>query len=116
MDTELAAMPIIDIDTHYTEPRDMWTSRAPQKLRDLVPHVVESQEGNEQWVVGDLVLGPPREHHGPAGGTLRGDLTSRGGTRVENPSEIPQKRKKRKFLVRMFAKSFPGSAFNAQSL
>ena len=35
MDTELAAMPIIDIDTHYTEPRDLWTSRAPQKLRDL---------------------------------------------------------------------------------
>lgn len=59
MDTELAAMPIIDIDTHYTEPRDMWTSRAPQKLRDLAPHVVENQEGNEQWVVGDLVLGPP---------------------------------------------------------
>ncbi|MBI3757891.1 MAG: amidohydrolase [Deltaproteobacteria bacterium] len=58
MDAELAAMPVIDIDTHYTEPRDMWTSRAPQKLRDLAPHVVENQ-GNEQWVVGDLVLGPP---------------------------------------------------------
>jgi len=58
MDAELAAMPVIDIDTHFTEPRDMWTSRAPQKLRDLAPHVVENQ-GNEQWVVGDLVLGPP---------------------------------------------------------
>lgn len=59
MDAELAAMPIIDIDTHYTEPRDMWTSRAPQKLRDLAPHVIVNPEGNEQWVVGDLVLGPP---------------------------------------------------------
>ncbi len=58
MDAELAALPIIDIDTHFTEPRDMWTSRAPQKLRDLAPHVVDNQ-GNEQWVVGDLVLGPP---------------------------------------------------------
>jgi predicted TIM-barrel fold metal-dependent hydrolase len=59
MDSELAAMPIIDIDTHYTEPRDLWTSRAPQKLRDLAPRVAETKEGNEQWVVGDLVLGPP---------------------------------------------------------
>lgn len=59
MDTELAAMPVIDIDTHYTEPRDMWTSRAPQKLRDRVPRVEVTKEGNEQWVVGDLVLGPP---------------------------------------------------------
>jgi predicted TIM-barrel fold metal-dependent hydrolase len=59
MDTELAAMPVIDIDTHYTEPHDLWVSRAPQKLRDLAPRVVESQEGNQQWVVGDLVLGPP---------------------------------------------------------
>jgi hypothetical protein len=44
MDTELAAMPIIDIDTHYTEPRDLWTSRAPQKLRGLAPRVEESKE------------------------------------------------------------------------
>ena len=63
MDTELAAMPIIDIDTHYTEPRDLWTSRAPQKLRDLAPRVEESKEGNEQWLVGDLVLGPPVLRH-----------------------------------------------------
>ncbi|MGE0684625.1 MAG: amidohydrolase family protein, partial [Candidatus Binatia bacterium] len=59
MDTELAAMPVIDIDTHFTEPRDMWTARAPQKLRDRAPHVVKGPEGNEQWVVEDLVLGPP---------------------------------------------------------
>jgi uncharacterized protein len=59
MDAELAAMPVIDIDTHFTEPRDMWTSRAPQKLQDRVPHVEVTKEGAEQWVVGDLVLGPP---------------------------------------------------------
>lgn len=59
MDTELAAMPVIDIDTHYTEPRDLWMSRAPRKLRDLAPHVEVTSEGNEQWVVGDMVLGPP---------------------------------------------------------
>jgi predicted TIM-barrel fold metal-dependent hydrolase len=59
MDTELASMPIIDIDTHYTEPRDLWTARAPQKLRDVAPRVTLDAAGNEQWVVGDLVLGPP---------------------------------------------------------
>ena len=26
---------------------------------DLAPRVEESAEGNEQWMVGDLVLGPP---------------------------------------------------------
>jgi len=59
MDAELAAMPIIDIDTHYTEPRDLWMSRASQKLRDKAPRVIDTLEGNEQWVVGDMVLGPP---------------------------------------------------------
>ena len=42
MDTELAAMSIIDIDTHYTEPRDLWASRAPQKLRVMATRVEES--------------------------------------------------------------------------
>jgi len=58
MDTELAAMPIIDVDSHYTEPRDLWTSRAPQKLRDQVPRVEETAEGAEQWMLGDQILGP----------------------------------------------------------
>ncbi|GAA2311492.1 amidohydrolase family protein [Streptomyces violaceusniger] len=31
---------IIDVDTHLTEPGDLWTSRAPSKYRDLVPRVV----------------------------------------------------------------------------
>src|SRR5262245_8943740 len=59
MDAELAAMPIIDIDTHYTEPRDLWISRAPQKLQGKAPRVIDTPEGNQQWVVGDMVLGPP---------------------------------------------------------
>ena len=32
---------IIDADTHFTEPYDMWTSRAPAKYKDRVPHVEE---------------------------------------------------------------------------
>jgi uncharacterized protein len=30
---------IIDVDTHLTEPADLWTSRAPEKYKDLVPRV-----------------------------------------------------------------------------
>src|SRR5215470_9116681 len=58
MDTELAALPIIDVDSHYTEPHDLWTSRAPLKLRDQVPRVAETPEGVEQWMLGDQLLGP----------------------------------------------------------
>ena len=30
---------VIDVDTHLTEPGDLWTSRAPAKYVDLVPRV-----------------------------------------------------------------------------
>ena len=30
---------VIDVDTHLTEPGDLWTSRAPEKYKDLVPRV-----------------------------------------------------------------------------
>ena len=67
---------IIDVDTHLTEPGDLWTSRAPAKYRDLVPRVVhvqnselaklgvfrpkntEDSESSPVWMVGeDLPLG-----------------------------------------------------------
>lgn len=51
--------PIIDIDTHYTEPPDLWTSRAPARLRDRVPRVVE-RDGRQLWIVEtDTPLSPP---------------------------------------------------------
>ena len=31
---------VIDVDTHVTEPPDVWTSRVSSKWGDLVPHVV----------------------------------------------------------------------------
>jgi predicted TIM-barrel fold metal-dependent hydrolase len=44
--------PIIDIDTHFTEPKDLWTSRAPEKYRDRVLEV--RREGKrEAWFIGD---------------------------------------------------------------
>ncbi|MFJ6569250.1 amidohydrolase family protein [Streptomyces sp. NPDC091292] len=35
----IKGIPVIDVDTHLTEPGDLWTSRAPTKYKDLVPRV-----------------------------------------------------------------------------
>ena len=51
-------IPIIDVDTHYNEPHDLWTSRAPARLRDRVPQV-KNVNGIDSWVVErDAVLFP----------------------------------------------------------
>ena len=48
---------IIDVDTHYSEPADLWTARVPAKFHDLVPHQVGSEEKGFAWLVnGDEVL------------------------------------------------------------
>ena len=52
-------IPVIDIDSHYTEPADLWTSRAPKKYQQLVPRVVKDANGREHWVVAeDVDFGP----------------------------------------------------------
>ena len=40
VDESMRGIKIIDVDTHLTEPADLWTSRAPQHLVDRVPKVV----------------------------------------------------------------------------
>lgn len=47
--------PIIDIDTHFTEPADLWTSRAPAKYRDRVLHT-KIADGVERWYLGDSMV------------------------------------------------------------
>jgi predicted TIM-barrel fold metal-dependent hydrolase len=61
---------VLDVDTHLTEPADLWTSRAPAKYRDQVPRVVlVDNDGTPDglgrrlttgqkpvWVVGDGVF------------------------------------------------------------
>lgn len=47
---------VIDVDTHLSEPRDLWTSRAPTKYVDRVPRV-ERVDGTPTWVVDGAVLG-----------------------------------------------------------
>jgi predicted TIM-barrel fold metal-dependent hydrolase len=44
---------IIDADTHVTETPDLWTSRAPAKMRDRVPFVETDPRGVQRWRVGD---------------------------------------------------------------
>jgi predicted TIM-barrel fold metal-dependent hydrolase len=74
----LRGIKIIDVDTHLTEPGDIWTSRAPKEYAELVPRIVATDDlgpammaqVREQsmlgqtskqsvWVVGEgTVLGP----------------------------------------------------------
>lgn len=51
--TALAEIPIIDIDTHFTEPADLWTSRAPQKYKDMVLKTRTTPAGIENWYIGE---------------------------------------------------------------
>ena len=57
MASTTANIPIIDCDSHWTEPPDLWTSRAPRALRDRMPRV-EEINGVQLWRVGDVQLGP----------------------------------------------------------
>ncbi|HEY3696701.1 amidohydrolase family protein [Phenylobacterium sp.] len=48
---------VIDVDTHLTEPHDLWTRRAPASLKDRVPQV-KVIDGKRSWVIdGDKVIG-----------------------------------------------------------
>ncbi len=49
---------VIDVDTHVTEPPDLWTSRVSHKWGSLVPHV-ERREGEDLWVIGEKVVLKP---------------------------------------------------------
>src|SRR5580693_9069756 len=68
--TQLAeGFKIIDADTHYTEPYDLWSSRAPKGYENRVLHV-EEREGGPTWVVDGKVLGFAR-----GGGVVARDST-----------------------------------------
>ena len=47
---------VIDADTHFTEPPDLWTSRAPAAYKDRILHI-EERNGVPTWVVDDVELG-----------------------------------------------------------
>jgi predicted TIM-barrel fold metal-dependent hydrolase len=51
---------VIDVDTHVSEPPDVWTARVSKKWGDLVPHVIRDPQGGPKdwWAVGDRLLMP----------------------------------------------------------
>jgi predicted TIM-barrel fold metal-dependent hydrolase len=44
-----ADYPIIDADTHVTEPSDLWTSRLPEKYLEQTPRVIDGLFGGKAW-------------------------------------------------------------------
>ena len=54
---KIDTMPIFDIDTHWAEPVDLWTSRAPEKYKDRVFHVQTKADGTEAWFVNGIEVG-----------------------------------------------------------
>jgi predicted TIM-barrel fold metal-dependent hydrolase len=49
---------VFDVDTHITEPGDVWTARISKKWGDLVPHI-RNVNGADLWFVGDQGVGMP---------------------------------------------------------
>jgi len=49
---------VVDIDTHVTEPADVWTSRISRKWGDRVPHVKRVGD-TETWFIGDQLSYAP---------------------------------------------------------
>ncbi len=49
----LNEMPVIDVDSHWTEPPDLWTSRAPAHLKDRALRVERNDEGQDRWIIED---------------------------------------------------------------
>lgn len=47
---------IVDCDTHFTEPKDLWTANAPAGMRDKMPHVRRIDDA-DRWFVGDRDFG-----------------------------------------------------------
>jgi predicted TIM-barrel fold metal-dependent hydrolase len=48
----IRGIPVLDVDTHLSEPADLWTSRAPKKYLDLVPRVETRKTADLQHVLG----------------------------------------------------------------
>ena len=52
-----APIAVIDVDTHVTEPADLWTSRLAARYKDEAPHVEwDELQGRDRWHVGRHTL------------------------------------------------------------
>src|SRR5690242_18269124 len=54
-DDVLGGISIIDCDAHFTEPPDLWTSRAPASMREHVPGM-RTADGITSWYLDGTVL------------------------------------------------------------
>lgn len=52
----LQGIKIVDCDTHFSEPPDLFTSRAPARFKDKVPHF-RHVDGRDRWYMGDKDYG-----------------------------------------------------------
>jgi len=53
---DLTGIKIIDCDSHFTEPADLWLSRAPESLKGRVP-VQRTVDGYTSWFLDDQIFG-----------------------------------------------------------
>jgi predicted TIM-barrel fold metal-dependent hydrolase len=51
MQIETMTIPVIDVDSHLTEPADLWTSRVPARFVDRVPQMTSGPGGRDIWVL-----------------------------------------------------------------
>ena len=42
MTSTIEGIRVVDADTHLTERHDLWTSRAPEGMKDRMPHVLQN--------------------------------------------------------------------------
>jgi predicted TIM-barrel fold metal-dependent hydrolase len=56
LDPMFEGIKIVDCDTHFTEPADLWTSHAPAGMKDKMPHVRRVGEA-DKWFIGDKDFG-----------------------------------------------------------
>lgn len=64
VDPMFEGIKIVDCDTHFTEPADLWISHAPAGMKDKMPRV-ERIDGADQWFIGE-------KHFGSIGGNVIG--------------------------------------------
>ena len=74
---------VIDVDTHITEPGDVWTARVPEKFRDVAPRLVRSDDGVDSWRFGRT------ERPVPVGATAVAGWTEPFPSIPRNMDEIP---------------------------
>jgi predicted TIM-barrel fold metal-dependent hydrolase len=56
VDPLFAGIKIVDCDTHFTEPPDLFSANAPAGLKDKLPHV-RRIDGIDRWFIGDKDFG-----------------------------------------------------------